>query len=239
MVKTLVTVAFLVCSSSLAFAQASRTRLITTTGEASVKVVPNEIEFVLGIETRDRNLGGAKKLNTERLQRTLDVLRSLGVDEKNVQTDYLDIQPEYNNDRVAVSYLVRRTLAVILKDLSKFEALVSESLQVGVNYVHSVQFRTTELRKHRDRARAMAIQAAREKAVALAKELGQRVGRPHAITEGGGGWLYPGGFWGGRYGQMTQNVQSSGGGLAPSESDGLSLGMINVSATVSVAFELD
>jgi len=238
MVKTLVTTAVLFCTSSLALADAPAPRLITTTGSADIKVVPDEIELVLGIETRDRNLLAAKKLNNDRLQKTLSVLRGLGIDPKNVQTDYLEIEPEYNNERVVVSHVVRKSLAVILKDLSKFEALVSESLQAGVNHVHSIQFRTTELRKHRDRARAMAIQAAREKAVALAKELGQKVGRPHTITEGSGGWYYPGGFWGGRWSSMSQNVQSSSGG-GSAESGGLSLGQITVSAGVTVAFEME
>jgi hypothetical protein len=238
MVKAFVTTAILLCTSSLALADAPAPRLITTTGNADIKVVPDEIELVLGVETRDRNLLTAKKLNHERVGKTLAVLRGLGIDAKHVQTDYLDIEPDYNNERAVISHVVRKTLAVILKDLSKFETLVTEALQAGVNHVHSIQFRTTELRKHRDRARTMAIQAARQKALALAKELDQKVGRPHTITEGGGGWHYPGGFWGGRWSSMAQNVQSSSGG-GSAESGGLSLGQITVSANVTVAFELE
>ena len=240
MMKTLVSLALLLVLSSPALAEATEPRLITTTGNADVKVVPDEIEFNLGIETRDRALLTAKTQNSERLQKTLAVLRSLAIDPKNVQTDYLRIEPEYsNNERVVIAYIVRKRIAVILNDLSKFESLLSGVLQAGVNYVHSVEFRNTELRKHRDRARSMAIQAAREKAIALAKELGQKVGRPHTITEGGGGWFSPGGWWGGRWGAMSQNVQSNSGSGAQPESGGLSLGQITVSAGVTVAFELE
>jgi uncharacterized protein YggE len=240
MVKALVSMALVLGLSSPTLAEVSEPRLITTTGNADVKVVPDEIEFTLGIETRDRILLAAKTQNSERLQRTLATLHSLGIDPKKVQTDYLSIEPEYsNNERVVIAYMVRRRLAIVLNDLSKFEALLSGVLQAGVNYVHNVEFRTTEMRKHRDRARIMAIQAAREKAIALAKELGQKVGRPHTITEGGGGWLSPGGWWGGRWGAMSQNVQSNSGSGAPSESGGLSVGQITISAGVTVAFELE
>jgi uncharacterized protein YggE len=205
-----------------------------------VKVVPDEIEITLGVETRDRNLLAAKTQNSDKLQKTLAVLRGLNIDPKNVQTDYLSIEPDYsNNDRVVIAYFVRRRIAVILHDLSKFESLLSGVLQAGVNYVHNIEFRNTELRKYRDRARSMAILAAREKAIALAKDLGQKVGRPHSIIEGGGGWLSPGGWWGGRWGAMAQNVQSNSGNGAPSESGGLSLGQITISAGVTVAFELE
>jgi hypothetical protein len=240
MVKALVTATLVLGISSSTFAEVSEPRLITTTGNADVKVVPDEIEFTLGIESRDRILLAAKAQNSERLQKTLAALHSLGIDPKKVQTDYLSIEPEYsNNERVVIAYIVRRRMAIILNDLSKFESLLGGVLQAGVNYVHNIEFRTTELRKHRDRARIMAIQAAREKAIALAKELGQKVGRPHTITEGGGGWLSPGGWWGGRWGAMSQNVQSNSGGGAPSESGGLSLGQITISAGVTVAFELE
>ncbi|MBN2573729.1 MAG: SIMPL domain-containing protein [Deltaproteobacteria bacterium] len=237
MTKTLATLVVLLGFSPLALADAPQPRLVTTSGSADVKVAPDTIEFVLGIETRDKDLLSAKKQNSDKLQKTMALLRKLGIDSKHIQTDYVSIQPDYSNDHLTLrAYIVQRTLAVTLKDLSKFEALLTGVLQVGVNHVHSVDFRTTELRKHRDRARALAIQAARDKALALAKELGQKVGRPHTIRDDSGGWWGPGRWWGGRYSGMSQNVQQASGG--PSESGGLALGMITVTASVTVAFEL-
>jgi Protein of unknown function (DUF541) len=55
-------------------------------------------------------------------------------------------------------------------------------------HVYGIEFRTCGLRKHRDAARGLAIQAAREKAIALAGELGQEVGRPIDIREEYKGW---------------------------------------------------
>lgn len=241
MLKTLVSLLVLLASSSLALAETPERRTISVSGSADIKVAPDEIEFTLGIETRDKNLLVAKKQNSEKLHKTQTVLRGLGIESKHIQTDYVSIQPDYSNSDhlTPIGYQVQRTLAVILKDPSKFETLLTEILQAGVNHVHSIDFRTTELRKHRDRARALAIQAAREKALALAKELGQKVGHPTSISEGGGGWYGPGRYWGGRYGGgMSQNVQQSS-GSGPSESGGLSLGQIAINATVSVVFELE
>jgi uncharacterized protein YggE len=72
-----------------------------------------------------------------------------------------------------------------IRDTSIFEDILSDILEAGANYVRDVIFRTTELKKYREQARSHAITAAREKAVKLAKELGQKVGKPYIIQEDG------------------------------------------------------
>jgi spore germination cell wall hydrolase CwlJ-like protein len=72
MTKTLVLSVVLLSASSLAQAEAPAPRLITTSGDADVKVMPERTEFTLGIETRDKDLAAAKKQNSERLKKTMD-----------------------------------------------------------------------------------------------------------------------------------------------------------------------
>ena len=126
-------------------------------------------------------------------------------------------------------------------DISQFEALLTKALEAEVNYVHGIQFRTTELRKHRDEARAMAIRAAREKAVALARELGQGVGAPHSIRENASGWWSGyNAWWGGRWNApMAQNISQDAGGGVSFEGGGLAVGQITVNARVTVSFFLE
>jgi uncharacterized protein len=241
MQRTIVLLVFFTLSTSVARADEIPVRTITTSGNADVRVTPDEVEVVLGVETRDKNLLIAKKANDERLRKIEDAIAKLKIDPKNVQTDYINIEPNYRSDDRAepVLYHVRRSLAVTLKDTSKFPALLTDTLQAGANQVHSVHFRTTELRKHRDHARTMAIQAAREKAIALARELGQKVGKPRSIQEGGSDWLHRGGFWGRGYGQMAQNVVQNAPSSTSDSPAGLLLGQISVSADITVVFDLE
>ena len=112
----------------------------------------------------------------------------------------------------------------------------------GVNYVHGIDFRTSELRKHRDTARAMAIQAAKEKADALASELGVKRGKVYSITENywGGWWSWSGSYWRSRGGGgMQQNVAQNAGGASEATEGALSVGQISVSATVNVSFLIE
>jgi uncharacterized protein YggE len=216
---------------------------IAVSGTAEIRVVPDEVNLRLAVETRDPQLDEAVKQNDARIAAVLKFLRESGIESKDVQTDYVEIHPQYNNDRrvqqlVPEFYLVRRNLGVRLRKVPQFDAVLAGALRNGANHVLGIEFRTTELRKHRDAARQQAIRAAKEKAVALAGDLDAKVGKPKSIQEQthGGYWGWTGGN--ANYNAMSQNVaQAAGGGEA---GDGnLSVGMISVTATVNVTFGLE
>ncbi len=219
-------------------------RIITVTGEAEVRVVPDEVILTLGVETWDKNLDLARRQNDQIVAEVLALANEFGVAPEHVQTDYVGIEPRYRNgyyeERDFIGYFVHKTVVITLRDLAKFEGLLAQSLDAGVNYVHGIQFRTTELRKHRDEARALAVRAAREKAEALAGELGQAIGEPQLIEEVQSGWGSGyNAWWGTRWGAgMSQNViQEIGAGDLFAEGS-LSPGQISVNAKVSASFEL-
>jgi uncharacterized protein YggE len=219
-------------------------RQISVTGEAQVRVAPDEVVLVLGVETWDKDLLTAKWQNDERIKKLLGLGKTFGIDVKYIQTDQINIEPRYRNEyenRELVAYFVQKTVVFTLKDTSKFEGLLTAVLEAGTTHVHDVQFRTTELRKYRDQARSLAIKAAREKAVALTQELGEKVGEPMTISEGQiGWWSWYNSGWSRGGGPMTQNViQEVGPGPSLSEDGSIALGQISVNASVSVSFALD
>lgn len=114
-------------------------------------------------------------------------------------------------------------------------------LEAGANYVHNVEFRTTELRKSRDQARTLAVQAAREKATALAGDLDQGLGEPLTITEEQSSWRsWYGHGWGSRSGQsMSQNIVVESGSSTLGAEATVAPGQITVDARVSVSFALE
>jgi hypothetical protein len=219
-------------------------RVVTVSGEAEVRVVPDEVVLTLGVETWDKNLEVAKSRNDEIVKKVLALATDYGIPPEHVQTDYLGIEPRYRDgyyeERDFIGYFVHKTIVITLRDLSRFESLLSAALKAGVNYVQGIEFRTTELRQHRDEARALAVQAAREKATALAGELGQEVGDPLTIQEEQNGWWSSyGAWWGSRWGgAMTQNVIQEAGGISVLTDSSVAPGQIDVNARVTVSFEL-
>lgn len=218
-------------------------RLITVSGDAEVRVPPDEVILTFGIETWDKDLSTAKKENDRRTRKVIALAKKFSIEPKHVQTDHISIDPTYDSyyDHSSIrGYTVRKTVVFVLRDIDAFEDLLSSALQSGANYVHGIEFRTTEIRKHRDAARALAIKAAHEKATDLAGELGQAIGDPQAIDEEYANWWYwYNSWWGSRYGgAMTQNViQNVEGEYA--ETDGsIALGQIKINARVRVSFAL-
>ena len=199
--------------------------IITVTGEAEVRVVPDEVILTLGVETWDAYLKSAKSQNDERVKEVLRIAQAYGVEARHIQTDHISIEPRYEDNyekKDLIGYFVRKTIVITLKDISKFDDLLTSVIDADVNYVHRIQFRTTELRKYRDEARALAIKAAQEKANALAGELGQSVGKPRTINEEQAGWWsWYNSWWGAGWGNnMSQNVIQEAGGGSSTTDDG-------------------
>lgn len=227
----------------LSIAAQTTTPTIDVQGSAEVKVVPDEVFIVFGVETSDPVLTVAKSQNDQRVKRLLALAKELKIDPQYVQTDFISIEPwEHDlrdqNRTVRLEYRIRKNIAVTLRDVAKFEELLSRALEGGVNHVHGVQFRTTELRRHRDHAREMALQAAQEKAALLAGKLGRQVGPAIRISEYSGGWFSSYSWWGQSYGSNAMaQVSSQAGGAAYSDGT-IALGQITVTASVSVSFAL-
>jgi uncharacterized protein YggE len=232
----------LALAAGAASAQTPAPRTIAVNGNAEIRVAPDEVILTLGVETNALDIAAARADNDRRVKAVVQAARAQGVPAELVKTDFLDIQPHYRDDdarRGFLGYVVRRSLVITVRDVPKFEPLLSAVLAAGANYVHGIEFRTTELRKHRDEARRLALKAAREKADAMAAALGATVGAPLTIQEGYSGWSSPyGTWWGARYGaMMSQNVVQEGARGGASD-EAMVPGQISVTATVSVTFEL-
>ncbi len=225
-------------------APAANLRTISSTGEAVVYVVPDQVVVGLGVETFNQNLDKAKAASDEACAKLVKAVKELKIEDRDIQNDVMNIEIRYaqSTHLQIEGYVARRTYSITLKDTKQFEKLVDAALKNGANQLMGFEFKTTELRKHRDAARKMAIKAAKEKAGDLARELDCKVARPRTITEGYAGGSY-GGYWGwNRYagGNSFNNAQQVA--SAPGGGDGdqtMMLGQIAVRATVSVTFDLD
>lgn len=233
-------------------------RYISVTGEAEVRVVPDQVQISLTAEDRGRDLMETKAKNDAAVKGIVEyATKTLGIEPRHVQTDFVSIEPQYRScsyeDEMSgkcspleiTYYTVRKGIQICLKDLTKYEGLMTKALELGVKRIDNVQFVTTELRKHRDKARDMAAQASREKADAVAAKLGMKVGKPSNINMSN----YSAFYWHGSYGSqrggnnyMTQNaVQQAPSPVASegSETGDLAIGQINVSAQVNVTYDLE
>ncbi len=242
---------FMVLTVSSCFAQfAGQTHAIEVTGDAAVRVVPDEVRVLFGVESRQKDIGTAISQNNSTVKQVLAAIHGVGVDPTDVQTDYFHVSIVYmqNQPSVIDYYVVTKQIEVILKKVSKFEDLLNAGLHAGANHLDGAEFRTTELRKYRDEARALAAKAAVEKAEGLAQAAGMKVGKPLSLSSysygGGSSYTFCCGYGGYPYygygsSSQAQNVVQN----VPGKSDGdsqttVSLGKVSVTASVTMTFQI-
>jgi uncharacterized protein YggE len=151
---------------------------IQVTGTAEINVVPDEVTFSLKVAKSDKSLIEAKNQNDENVGKILALAKRLSIDGKDVKTDFITVAEKFDRKKldprdeeyasIFAGYTVSKTVVVKLRDIKRFEEFFTEIVKIGVTQVSNVTFQSSELRKHKDKAREMAIQAAREKAVAIA-----------------------------------------------------------------------
>jgi len=224
---------------------------ISLSGTAEVKVAPDEIMLNVAVETRGATLEPARLENDQKIAAVLAFLKQSKIKDGDVQVDFINVQPEYDYSSSSseshvkpVAYIVRKNLEIRLIDVAGFQDILTGLLTKGVNYVNGIDFRTTQLRKYRDQARAMAIRAAKEKAMALTSELGAKLGKVTSINANDYSGYY-GNYWGmnrgfNSFNNVAQNqAPANPGAASDAAEDTFAVGQISVSATVNVSFQIE
>ncbi len=115
--KTFLTAAALLLLPALSQAQIAPSPVsppsISTSGESTVYVTPDEVRLSVGIETVDHSLDKAKADLDGRSQQLLGAIKAGGIESKNVQTDTVQVSIDYENDgRTFAGYRARRSYVV-------------------------------------------------------------------------------------------------------------------------------
>jgi len=242
--RTTTSILTIILLSVMSYAQTvdvSKSPTIEVTGTADVNVVPDEVSISLNVSKTNKDLSTAKTQNDEGVAAILALTRRFNIDPKDVKTDFITVK-EKNERRkipntddeyreVFVGYIVSKTVVVKLRDVKRFEDFFSDVVKAGVSQIGNVTYSTSQLRKFKDEARAMAMRAARDKATALAREIGQTIGKAIAIEEENvDGFRSP-----------YANVSSNSFSVSDADSDPsdtFSVGTISVKAQVTVKFLL-
>src|SRR5262249_44341428 len=168
------------------FADGYEQSVISVSGKGEVRVIPDQIMLCLGVESTAKELEVAKSENDQKIAKILQVGRKHNVRLEDIQTDYVTMEPQYASESTKqnlLGYIVRRSIAITIKNPDDFDQLLADSLNAGANRVDRVSFTSAKSTLYRAQARALAMKAAKDKAAALAAELGQKIGKAYKIVE--------------------------------------------------------
>ena len=210
-------------------------KVVRVVGTAEVKVVPDRAVIEIGVEKQNANAVVAKQLADAASRRLLASLHANGVDEKDIQTTFLTLRPQFDYRKgMRISYFVAaQTMSVTVRDLAKLDSLLESVIKAGGNWVNSIEYETSDLRKYRDQARDLAVKAAREKAKALAQALGQDIGKPYSIEE------IPESADLSSIGGMANTSYEYGNYTRKARGPATSAGQRTITASVNVSFDLN
>ncbi|HWN11213.1 MAG TPA: SIMPL domain-containing protein [Pyrinomonadaceae bacterium] len=233
--KILLVIAITLSASSISAQSAVDRPLITVTGQAEIMVVPDEVAFSLRVVTMEKELNAATVKNDQVVKSLMALAQKYQIPPRQVQTGHISMAQRFSDEEVTkkppvfLGYTVTKRVAIVLGDVSKAEDLLADIFKSGITNIDDVDFRTTQLRKYKDQARAMAMKAAQEKATALTRQIGQTIGKAYSIHEQGPAF-------GG-----SPNVRNSIGFVTATSSNDestIALGQISITAHVVVSFEL-
>lgn len=165
------------------------TRLdVSATGEATR--VPDVAIISAGVATRSSTASGAIQEAADRMSRVLAALKRAGVEDRDIQTSTISLNPEYryenNQPPQLVGYSASNQLTVRFRDIRNSGKILDALVGQGANQINGPNLTIDKPEDALDEARAKAVAIGRARADRYARGLGMRVVRVVAVSESGG-----------------------------------------------------
>jgi hypothetical protein len=160
---------------------------ISVVGEASVSVPPDMARIEGGVTSEAKTAREASEANNVAMGKVLLALKGAGIEEKDVQTSRLSLQPQYAPNRpspnMIIGYQASNRVTIKLRDVTKVAGAIDTLVGAGANEIGGVSFMVAAASKLLDEARTRAIADARRKAEIYAAAAGVALGAAISISE--------------------------------------------------------
>jgi len=207
---------------------------IAVTGTGSVTVVPDIGLLNLGVEVTRPTVAEARGAAADSMEAIRSSLTSNGVEDKDIQTQYFNIYPQYNySDNKApeiTGFTVSNQVQVKVREIDSVSKVLDDAIEAGGDAVrvNSISFTVDEPEQYLGEARDKAFTDAKARAEQLASLAGVDLGKVRTINESFG----PAPI---QFDRAEMAAPSTGGGgptpIGPGEAQ--------VMLTVNVVFELE
>ena len=162
---------------------------ISVTGEATVSVPPDLAQIDGGVTSEAKTAREASEANNAAMGKVLQALKGAGIEEKDIQTSRLSLQPQSTPNRSGPSaisgYRASNRVTIRVRDVTKVANVIDTLVGAGANEIGGINFVVSQASKLLDEARERAVADARRKAEIYAKAAGVTLGAPLSISEEG------------------------------------------------------
>lgn len=154
-------------------------RSLTTTGQGTATVIPDQLSFNVGVSVSRPDVAGAMKTANAELDKVMAALAKAGVAERDMKTTNLSINPQYDERGNRITgYQVDQQLSVKVRGLAKAGATISAATAAAGNdaRLDGISFDVQDRAAVLAEARKAAVAAARRDAETYAKASGMTLG---------------------------------------------------------------
>jgi uncharacterized protein YggE len=237
------TLAFLVLSLALVLsacgggpttinqAAAPQIRTLNVNGSGQVSLTPDIAYIYIGVHDEAPNASEAVEANNTHSLAVIAAIKAAGVAEKDVNTSNFSIWPsqQYGPDGTITGtvYMVDNTVYVIVRDINTLGDLLDAAITAGANTVNSIQFDVDDKKDAVKEARAKAVVDAKAQAQELADAAGVTLGDIQSIS-----------FYENSPIPYYEGKGGGGGDAAMASSVPIQPGQLNITVSVSIAYEI-
>ncbi len=157
-----------------------RPTLVTVTGEGRVEALPEMVKFTVSVINYSSSPNIAVADNNRIMGDLISIVQQTGVEDSDIIVSYVRVVPPSASLGLA-NFQAVNTADVTLRDVSKFDNLVSTLYSVGASSVSNIVFTTKDSSELEKRAIGEAINDAKAKAGTTAKASRKRLGRMISI----------------------------------------------------------
>ncbi len=205
---------------------------IWVSGTGEVTVTPDVAILTLGVQAQEATVKAAQSEASSAMNAVVAALKSNGVADKDIQTQWYSISPvtkwdDKTNEQITTGYSVTNTVTAKIRDISKAGTVIDDVANAGGNLtrINGITFTVDDQTAYYTQAREKAMQDAAAKAQQLASLAGVNLGKAIYISESGG--------------YIPQPIRLDTSAGVSSASTPISPGELDITLTVQVGYAIE
>jgi uncharacterized protein YggE len=150
-------------------------REFSVSAEGKVFVKPDIATVQIGVKSEGKDPKLVFEENTTKMNSILKEIKSLGIEEKDIQTIRYNLTPDYefqDGKRIFKGYILEQEIKVKIRDFNKIGEVLEKAAQQGANLISQISFSVENPEKYLEKAREEAINKAKEKAQKISQKTG-------------------------------------------------------------------
>ena len=207
---------------------------LSVAGDAQVTAPPDYATVRLGVVEQGDDAVAAQRTANEVMRKIIERIKELGLADKDIQTDQLNLSPVYATEqprrqsekRRIVGYQATSIIQARFEDLDKIGEVIDAGVQSGANNIEGVDFQLKDDLAQRTQALKLAAEEARAKARALAEAMDLKLVGIRKVSVGEFGVHSP---------RLAMASRADFAGAATP----IQPGEVRISATVNVEYEIE